>query len=243
MSPTSSRKIVGLHELAGLAPDRSGKGALLVSEELGLDQFLRDRRTVDLDERAAGDPGALVDLPRHEFLARAALPHDQDRRAGRRRARDLGAKPLDRLALSDEHRLFLESAPQALVLRREAVAGDGIGERDENPLALEGLLQEVHRSAAGGFDRGRDVAVAGDHEDRRRAVPLGDPVENLHPVHARHLDVEQDRVDAIAVESGEGGLSLAGRCDFVALVFQDHPEGVADAGIVVDDEDSLGHRR
>ncbi len=51
------RAAVGLHELADLAPVGAGERALLVTEELGLDQLLGDRRRVDPDELADGpDP-------------------------------------------------------------------------------------------------------------------------------------------------------------------------------------------
>ena len=39
-------------ELAGLARHGAGKGALLVAEELGLEQVVGNRRAVDRDERA-----------------------------------------------------------------------------------------------------------------------------------------------------------------------------------------------
>ena len=42
-----------LLELADAARDRAGEGALLVAEQLGLQQVLRDRRAVDRDERLA----------------------------------------------------------------------------------------------------------------------------------------------------------------------------------------------
>src|SRR5205809_5492920 len=45
------RALVRVLELPGLSPVRTGEGALLVAEELGLEQPRRDRGTVDLDER------------------------------------------------------------------------------------------------------------------------------------------------------------------------------------------------
>ena len=67
-------------------------------------------------------------------------------------------------------------------------------------------------------------------------------VENLEPVHSGHLDVEQHRVDAVGFESRQGGLPVGSGCHLVALVFQDHPESVPDAGIVVDHQDPSGHQ-
>src|SRR5207244_4804373 len=74
------RAPVRVLELPGLAPVRAGEGALLVAEELGLEQPRRDRRTVDLDEGTVA-PGRLrMDGPGDQVLAHAALPPDQHRR-------------------------------------------------------------------------------------------------------------------------------------------------------------------
>ena len=50
------RAAVGQLEPALLALHRAGERPALVAEQLALDQVLRDRRTVDLDERARGAP-------------------------------------------------------------------------------------------------------------------------------------------------------------------------------------------
>ena len=56
--------------LGGL--DRAGEGALLVAEQLGLEQVLGDRGAVDRDEAAAAAPARLVDAAGEQFLAGAA---------------------------------------------------------------------------------------------------------------------------------------------------------------------------
>ena len=148
-----------------------------------------------------------------------------------------------RRALPDENRLLLELLAQTLVLGARACCGtSALRDRDEDPLALRRLLEEVDRSAARRFDRRRDVAVSRDHQHGRRVVARDDPVEDLEPVHARHLDVEEDGVDASRVEVRERRLPVRRREHLVALVLEDHPQGVADARIVVDDEDLLCHR-
>ncbi len=48
------RAAVGELELAGRLPHRAGEGALLVAEQLALEQRFRDGRAVDRDERLAG---------------------------------------------------------------------------------------------------------------------------------------------------------------------------------------------
>src|SRR6202012_3314360 len=61
-----------------------GERALVVAEQLALEQLGRDRRAVDRDERPAGALAGGVDRARHQLLAGAALAGDQDRRQRRR---------------------------------------------------------------------------------------------------------------------------------------------------------------
>src|SRR5207237_124293 len=74
------RALVRVLELPRFPPVRAGEGALLVAEELGLEQFRRDRGTVDLDERAAPAWRRRMDGAGDEVLAYAAFPAEQDRR-------------------------------------------------------------------------------------------------------------------------------------------------------------------
>ena len=63
------------------APDLGGGGAgeraLLVAEQLRLEQLLRQRRAVDRDERLAGAIRSLVDQARDHFLAGPGLAGDE----------------------------------------------------------------------------------------------------------------------------------------------------------------------
>ena len=72
--------------LPGLRCGRAGERALLVAEQLGLEQVLRDRRAVDRDKRAVGARTERVERAREQLLAGAALAFEQHRRVGRRRA-------------------------------------------------------------------------------------------------------------------------------------------------------------
>ena len=67
------RAAVGLLELADAARDRAGEGALLVAEQFGFQQVLRDRRAIDADERLLGAARAGVHVARQHFLAGAAI--------------------------------------------------------------------------------------------------------------------------------------------------------------------------
>src|SRR4029453_8527696 len=65
-------------EEAFLVGRRAGECPLFVSKELGFNQVLRNRRAVDLDERALGALAVVMDGIGNEFLAGAILTLDEN---------------------------------------------------------------------------------------------------------------------------------------------------------------------
>src|SRR5207247_8469108 len=96
------RAAVGELELPAAARERAREGALLVAEQLGLDQLVRDRGAVDLDERLLAPRRPGVDGAGHQLLAAAVLAPDQHAAGRRGGGDDLLAEPADRLALADD---------------------------------------------------------------------------------------------------------------------------------------------
>ena len=84
------RAHVGVLELAAAAA-HAGRRAILDAEELGFEQRLDHRRAVDGHERSAAPAAQLVNLTRHQLLARAALAFDEHGEIG-------GGDALDALA-------------------------------------------------------------------------------------------------------------------------------------------------
>src|SRR5207244_4294375 len=70
---------VALLELADAAPVGAGEGALLVAEQLALQQLIRDGRAVEGQKRRPGSGAVLVDGAGDYLLAGAALAGDQHR--------------------------------------------------------------------------------------------------------------------------------------------------------------------
>ena len=64
-------------EFSLLLLGRAGERATFVAEELGFDQRLRQRRTVDGDKRFSGPRRPIVNLLCEQVLSRAALPEDE----------------------------------------------------------------------------------------------------------------------------------------------------------------------
>src|SRR5204862_2480674 len=80
--------LVGELEAAELLLGGAGERALLVTEQLALDQRLGERRAVDRDAWTGAPPRRAVDRARHHLLARARLAAEEDGRVGRPDARD-----------------------------------------------------------------------------------------------------------------------------------------------------------
>ena len=74
------RALVRILELPRLPPVRAGERALLVTEELGLEQPRWDRGTVDLDEGTVVASRRGMQGAGDEVLPDAAFAADQDRR-------------------------------------------------------------------------------------------------------------------------------------------------------------------
>ena len=90
----------GLEE-TGARADCARERAARVTEELALDELLRDRRAVHGDHRLAGASRAVVDRARDELLARAALAEHENRRVRGRDALDASIDVAHRRAAAD----------------------------------------------------------------------------------------------------------------------------------------------
>ena len=86
---------------AGLGLARVGEGPLLVAEQLGLEQALRDGGAVDVDERLGRARPGSMQRPREQALARSGLAEDQQRRRTHRHRG--GANELLNLSPQGDH--------------------------------------------------------------------------------------------------------------------------------------------
>ena len=161
-------------DLADAALLRAGEGALLVAEELAVEQAVGHAAAVQRHVGAGAAAGEVVQRARHHLLAGAGLAVDQDvdRRAGD--LRDQPAHPLDLRRTPDQLALQPVAAGQRRAqrghLQRQAALLDGAAHHLDQQLRREGLGDEVVGAAAHRLDRQRHVAVAGDHDDRQVRV-------------------------------------------------------------------------
>ncbi len=118
------RPAVGELEPPELLLDRTGERALLVAEQLALEQRLGQRGAVDLDERAVRAPAQAVDRARDQLLARAGLARDEHGRVGRRNALDQLQNRNERTAAADD---FLEIVNRLDLLKEVRVLSTQAG--------------------------------------------------------------------------------------------------------------------
>jgi hypothetical protein len=96
------RSAIGRAEQSVPRPRGTGESAALVAEHLRLQQLMRNRRAVDRHEGAPAPCRQVVDRPRDDLLAGAALARDQNGRIGRGYAIDQCPKFDDRCMLADK---------------------------------------------------------------------------------------------------------------------------------------------
>ncbi len=237
------RAAVGDFEEAFLGGDGGGERALDVAEERGLEQLGGHGAGVDGDEGLVAARRVGVDGLGDELLAGAAFALDED---GGAAGRDLGDEVEDAqhgLALADdvgEVVALLEGALELEVFFFGAVAGDGGANVGEQLFVVPGLLDEVFRAGADGFDDVVDGAVGGDHDDRQLGLALLDLRQQLEAALAGQGEVEQHEIEVLAFEHAQALFAVAGHVDGVAFEREQHFERLADAGFVVDDQDAGG---
>ena len=227
---------------------RARERAFHVAEELALEQLVRNRRAIDLDERPLAARAARVDHVRHELLADAGLAFDEH---ARRRLRD-GLEPhehlLQRRALADDaaevHR-DLHFLAQIVALALELVAQPRVLLECRAQLALRSIARrDVLRRHQQRDDGAARVAIAG-----RGDFDLED-VAGLRHVGARLVLELARRDDVLQAPAAERRLHLlahelrdhAAEHFFAAIAerFEPAVADVRDAAVLVD---GVQHRR
>ena len=165
----------------------AGEGALLVAEQLALEQVLRDRRAVDRDERLRGARAQRVHRLGQQFLARAALAEQQHARIGGGDLLDRAAGFRHRVADRDDPverhlALVLQQGP---VLLLERVDVEGALHQQAQHVGVDRLLVEIVGAQADGPHRVLLVELPGHDDDlgvgrelerlEQAGEPLGDP--------------------------------------------------------------------
>ena len=220
-SPISSRNTVPplgqLERALRAARGRAGERALLVAEQLALDQRAGERAAVDDDERPVLAPAVRVERAREHVLAGAGLALDQHRsrrsarsaRAGRRSRASPGRVPTSSPKLLALGRQELDALRERRELELDAADRDhraglqvglaDLGAVEERAVGRAEIAQQVALGVA------HDLAVVaadrlvGEHEIVVGALPMRITSPSMHvllalPVAAQTSSAQRDSV-------------------------------------------------
>src|SRR5688572_14810098 len=210
---------------------------LLVAEQLTLDQVLRNRRAVDLDERALDAVRVVVNRVGDQLLARAVLALDQDVRVAGGHALDELEEILHLLALPDDVREAVLAANlllELLVLGALLRAVDRLAEHVEQAFLTDGLLQEIEGPGLSRFDRTGDGPLAADDHDFRPRIDVLQPTEELDAVEVGQHQIGDHDVRPPLLENLFAPRADERRPDLVPLRLDDHLEPFGHRRLIVD---------
>ena len=213
-----------------------GEGALLVAEQLALDQLARDRRHVDGHEGAVAALGVVVQHARHQLLAGAGFARDHHGEVGAREAGERAVDLLHRRRAADEGQIVAVGLGAGQLL-----APAGLGQRaaddGDQLVEVEGLGQ-VLVGALLGRRQGRHQRVLGAHDDDGQVGPqLLDARDQVEGVLVGHHHVGDDDVALALRDPAPQGGRVAGGARGIARARQRLVEHRADRGVVVCDQD------
>ena len=190
------RAAVGQLEAAAPQRRRARERALLVTEELALDQLGGDRRAVDLDERTRRERAFAVHVRGEQLLAGAGLAGKQHADV---RSRDL-RRLLDRLAEqrapADHPGRLADQLAEPLVLALQLGSLDRVRSTSSTRSRASGFSRKSNAPLARRIDRVADRPVPGDHHHRRRVVALPERAEQVDAVAVRQTQIQQVEIGA-----------------------------------------------
>ena len=102
---------------------------------------------------------------------------------------------------------------------------------------IERLLEEIERPILDRLDRHRNIADAGDDEDRRRVLLCVEFLQDIEPRLARHVHVEDHAGRRARLRGGKKRSAFGKAGDLIAFPRQNDRKSVEHERIVVDDED------
>ena len=217
------RAAVGLLEAADALLVGAGEGALLVAEQLRLEQVLLQRRAVHLDEVAARAQRVVVDRAGDQLLAGARFAADQHRRVALRDLLDDREHRLQRAARADDPVEVVDvllRVPEVLDLVLEAAVLDGLLDLELHLLDLERLLHVVEGADLHRLDRRVHRAERRHQDHRRRRMQRLRGAQHVHAVAAAHLQIAQHDVELSLVQLLDRDVAVRRLIDFVMRVGQ-----------------------
>ena len=214
--------------------------ALLVSEELTLDEISADRRAVDRDERTARARARLVDRLRDELFSGSALAPHEHRQVGLRDLLDLREHVAHRRARADhgpEPVVPTDALEQHPVLPREAGAIERAGDDEAHLVVVERLRNVVLGARLHRLHGDLLRSVCRDEDHGRIGVRFLRGAQHVHTGRrSAERQVRDDEVERGVAELADCLLSAVGLLHVEAEAPQEPAERELDGALVLCDE-------
>ena len=230
---------LGLLEPAHAARVGAGERALLVPEQLALDQFARDRRHVDGDERPALALAEIVQRLGDQLLAGAGLAGDQDGQVGIHQPRDDAVDLLHRRGATDDRQLFLRQVGLAWGRNSPLPADQGALHRRHQIADVERLGQIFESAALGRPDSGEQRVLCAHHDHRQAWSQGADAWQKVQRVLVRQGNVGDHDVALPGGYPAPEGCGDTRRLNLVALPRQSSADDRADGAVILRQEHLL----
>ena len=232
---------VALLEAADALLVGAGERALLVAEQLRLEQVLLQRRAVHLHVVAVRAQRVVVNRPGDELLARSRLAADEHRRVALGDLLHDAQHALKRAAAADDVLEVVDvllGVAQVVQLVPHPAELESLLDLELHLLDFERLLDVVERTDLHRLDGGVHRAERR-HEDhgRRRVQRLG-RLEDLDAVAAAHLQVAQHDVVIALVELLDRGVAVGRLVHVVPGLGERAQEAPPERVVIVSDENA-----
>ena len=196
-----------------------GEASFAMAEQFAFDQVFRQRTAIDGHHRLGGAMALSVQRAGDQFLAGAGFAEDQH--AGIRR-RDFG----DPLANALHGRRFADQVARPLgpfeaalqgaeFLRHLALLADARQQRFQRR-QFAGLGEIVERPLPQRRHGRVERRFAGEHDGIDVGRKLFGPRDDLNAVEARHVEIDQQAIERMAFERGDGGRAVGADGHFVS---------------------------
>ena len=200
-----------------------------------------DGAVVDVDVLAVRRVDQLVAAFHHAGTRGQRL----DQQELRDRQLDVVALPRALVLGLVQHQVAARHHPAGRGARPLCLAGLVAPQQRSDPLQQQALAERLGDIVVGAQAQAHqliDLLVLRGQEDDRHGAALAQPLQQFHPVHARHLDVEHGEIDRPGGQALQRAFAVGVGADGEALLLQRHRHAGQDVAVVVDQGDGLLHR-
>ncbi len=177
----------------------------------------------------------------HQFFSRSAFSVNQDASVGGSGERDLLAQSPDRHAVPVQLRASAKLFSEAAVFQFQPVNFEGILDNQNDFLERERFLDEIKCAELRGPHGRFDAGVSGNHHHHRSHAVLAHAFKCFEAIHPIEPHVEENQIWGPLIETRKTLFAGRYRRGLIPFVGEDRRKRLADALLVVHNEDGMRH--